>query len=345
MLRTVLLALEGLERRLGWLLVRAGQPVRVHPFAGVGTAEGVRLGGRVVVGGPPRAVVGRARTWAVVRANLQPFLSLEVARARVRIDLGERTTEVRADAGGYVHVLLPGLLLPPGRHPATLTPVDPAGEPAQLVVHVPDPAADLAVVSDVDDTIVDSGIAHGLLATLATTLVREQATRVPLEGAPALYRALAAGGPGGVERPFFYLSTSPWNLAAFLQGFLARHAFPPGPLLLTDWGPGADGLLRVRTRTHKLAALRRLAQAVPSVRFVLIGDSGQEDAPIYAEFALAHPDRVAAVYVRRAGVVSPAAQQRVDAAARALAGAGIAFAFAEDSAALLRHAREHGLLV
>jgi phosphatidate phosphatase APP1 len=65
------------------------------------------------------------------------------------------------------------------------------------------------------------------------------------------------------ERPFFYLSTSPWNLASFLAGFLDSHGFPPGPLLLTDWGPGSYGLLRVGTQRHKLTSLRRLAAEFP----------------------------------------------------------------------------------
>lgn len=134
--------------------------------------------------------------------------------------------------------------LPPGAHRVTLTP-QPAGQSAVGIVHVPDPAADLAVVSDVDDTIVDSGIAHGLAAILSTMLLQEQSTSVPLTGAAELYRALAKGTPETAERPFFYLSTSPWNLAGFLQGFLARHRFPgraARPDRLGSWRgqPAAD---------------------------------------------------------------------------------------------------------
>ena len=61
----------------------------------------------------------------------------------------------------------------------------------------------------------------------------------------------------------------------FVQGFLERHGFPTGPLLLTDWGPGAAGLLRIDTRTHKMAALRELPELLPEVPFVLVGDSAE----------------------------------------------------------------------
>ena len=337
-LRAVLLALESVERRVAWLLLRLGRPVRVHPFSGFGTGEWALLGGRVLVGAPPRSGSAPASRWAVLRANLLPFLSAEVPGAQVRVTLDGREVLVRADREGYLRVLLEDVQLPPGRHRVTLTPVRPAGEPAVGTVHVPDPAADLAVVSDIDDTIVDSGIAHGVAAILRTMLLQEQSGRVPLTGAPELYRALAQGP---VERPFFYLSTSPWNLAVFLQGFLTRHRFPEGPLVLTDWGPAADTLLRVSSRTHKLSTLRRLAEALPSSRFVLIGDSGQQDPEIYADFCAEHPGRVAAVYIRRAGA---AGDQRAEQAGRQLGEAGVPFVIADDTEAMLRHAAELGLI-
>jgi phosphatidate phosphatase APP1 len=340
-LRAVLLALDAVERRAAWLLLRLGWPVRVHPFSGFATGGWALLGGRVLVAPPPRPRSARTGRWAVVRANLLPFLSVEVAGAQVRVTLDGREVVVRADREGYLRALLEDVELPPGRHQVTLTPVRPAGTPAVGTVHVPDPAADLAVVSDVDDTIVDSGVAHGLVVTVRTMVLQEQSTRVPLTGAAELYRALAKGA---VERPFFYLSTSPWNLVGFLQDFLDRHGFPAGPLVLTDWGPGADALLRVSARTHKLATLRRLAQALPHSRFVLIGDSGQQDPAIYAEFCAEHPGRVAAVYIRRAGVVGPISDRHIEQAGRLLAECGVPFVLADDTDAMLRHAVQHGLI-
>jgi phosphatidate phosphatase APP1 len=339
----VLEALDALERRVSWVLLRLGRPVRVHPFSGVAQGGRVQVGGRVLVEAPARAGVSRASRWSVLRANLLPFLSVEVPGAHVQVALGERRQVVRADREGYVEAVLDDVHLTPGRHGVTLTPVRPAGEPAVATVHVPDPAADLVVVSDVDDTIIDSGIAHGLVATLTTMLLKEQTTRVPLDGAPELYRALARG-TGGPERPFFYLSTSPWNLARFLQGFLVRHGFPEGPLVLTDWGPGADGVFRVSTREHKLSTLRRLAEASPQSRFVLIGDTGQQDPVIYAEFCHEHPGRVAAVYVRRAGAPGPLSDRRAAQAERSLAPTGVPFVVTPASAAMLRHAQQQGLV-
>lgn len=338
LLRALLLALEAVERQAVRLLLRLGRPVRVHPFAGFGTGDWAVLGGRVLVEASRRTGAGRTSRWAVLRANVLPFLSAEVAGALVRVTLDGHEVLVRADQEGYLRVRLEEARLPPGRHQVTLTPVRPAGTAAVATVHVPDPSVDLTVVSDIDDTIVDSGIAHGLLATLRTMLLQDQSTRVPLAGAAQLYRALARGPS---QRPFFYLSTSPWNLAGFLQDFLAQHGFPAGPLVLTDWGPSADSLLRISSRAHKLAALRELAQALPDSRFLLIGDSGQQDPAIYAAFCAEHPGRVAAIYIRRAG---PAGADSTRQAERLLAEAGVPFVLTGDTQAMLDHAVRHGLI-
>ncbi len=225
-----------------------------------------------------------------------------------------------------------------------LVPVDPPGPASVGTVHAPDPSVDLALVSDIDDTVVDSGVAHGPVAVVQTVLLSDATARVPLAGAPELYRALAEGRAGGPERPVFYVSTSPWNLAELLEDFLDRHGFPRGPLSLTDWGPGRTGLLRIGAHAHKLGALRRIARDLPGPRFVLLGDSGQADPEIYASFAAEHPGRVAAVYVRRAGVETPARRARLDASAAQLAQAGVPLVVADDSAAFRAHARDAGFL-
>ena len=345
MTRAGVLAVEDvLQRTAAQLLLRLGRPVHVQPFPGFATDGWARVRGRVLLRtAPGRAPASKPTTWSALRDNLAQFTTVEVPLARVQVETGGRSRVVVANREGYIDALLEGVSLAPGRHTATLTPLDPAGEPAHGTVHALDPAADLVVVSDVDDTIVDSGIAHGIAATLTTALLRDAATRVPLTGAPELYRALARGADGGRHRPVLYLSTSPWNLVEFLQAFLERHDFPHGPLLLTDWGPGHAGLFRVGTREHKLTALRHLAQVLPRPGFVLLGDSGQQDAEIYTAFALEHPGRAKAVYIRRAGSTDARAQQRLSACAQSLTQAGVPFVLAEQSAVMLRHAQQHGL--
>ena len=92
-------------------------------------------------------------------------------------------------------------------------------------------------------------------------------------------------------------SSGAWNTARTLRRFLARHGFPAGPLLLTDFGPTVTGWFR-SGRAHKKTSLDRLFETFPQVRWVLIGDDGQADPEIYAAAAQEHPDRVVAIGIR-----------------------------------------------
>lgn len=329
------------QRRVARRLRRQGRPVRVQPFPAFGTAGWARIRGRVLFGAGALERDPSQSTWGALRANLSQFLTAEVPHAAVRVEVGGCSVPAVADREGYLDVLV-DVDLPPGRHEYVVTPVEPPGAPATGTVHVPDPAADLVIVTDIDDTITDSGISQGLAATVATALLRDAATRVPLEGAVELSNALATGS-GPHPRPFVYLSASPWNLVEFLVGFIQRHGFPPGPLVLTDWGPGDAGLLRIGTRRHKAAALDVLADAMPHARFVLIGDSGEEDPEIYGTFALERPERVAAIYIRRSGSWDDRQDERFGRWTTSLAEAQVPLVVTADGAAMLEHAVASGL--
>jgi phosphatidate phosphatase APP1 len=127
--------------------------------------------------------------------------------------------------------------------------------------------------------------------------VQEQA-RLPVPGMSDLYAELLAAHPGA---PTIYVSTGAWNTAGTLRRFLARNGFPEGPLLLTDWGPTNTGWFR-SGQDHKRGCLRDLVEDFPRIRWVLVGDDGQHDPTIYAEFAGEHADRVRAIAIRELSV-------------------------------------------
>ena len=115
---------------------------------------------------------------------------------------------------------------------------------------------------------------------------RARPPRRPRHGADVPRRCWTSD-PGA---PIFYLSTGAWNTAPTLTRFLARHGYPAGPLLLTDWGPTNTGWFR-SGQEHKRAALHRLAREFPQIRWILVGDDGQHDPKIYGDFARDRPER------------------------------------------------------
>ncbi len=318
----------------------------IVPFIGHGTPDRARIGARVVLGtdaaapsvldrdlDTPHALQTRR---AVLWASLARFLTVEVVDAEVTLHLPAGDCVVRTNRDGYVdeEVELGGV--EPGWLEVPMT--GPGDSSALARVLVVDPASRFAVVSDVDDTILDTGLTRGL-DFLRATFLTDVADRTPLPGAAALYRALA-----GAERPCFYVSTSPWNLHEMLLQFVVMRGFPLGPLLLTDWGPSHTGLFRIGAQTHKLGLIRRLLDEHLPTQMILIGDSGQEDPEIYATLARERPDRFAAIYIRRVSGLDLGRNDQIDALAAETTALGVPMLAADDSAEMAAHAAALGLL-
>ena len=276
-------------------------PLRIEPYLGHGDATRLRLRLRVLAGPPlppPRAGAGFKEN---LRRMARRFATDEVAHARARVVVDGRTLERTADEEGFVDLVLEGLEPFPGDglrlRPLTLALPDMGVETVGHALVVPADAR-FGVVSDVDDTVLVTG-AHSLWRNLYTSLTNDAEGRIPFPGVATFYRALQAGRDGTSANPVFYVSSSPWNLHDLLVRFMDLHGIPAGPLFLRDLGLTAEGFtLKGGHARHKLAAIERLFAFYPSLPFVLIGDSGQHDAAIYAETVRRHSRRVQAVYIR-----------------------------------------------
>jgi len=69
----------------------------------------------------------------------------------------------------------------------------------------PDPASEVAIISDIDDTILHTGMTEGL-RSIQRTLLRDAHGRKPIPGMPSLYRGLAHGSGSRPESTVFYMS-------------------------------------------------------------------------------------------------------------------------------------------
>lgn len=294
--RAKVLWLARLEYRFhSWRERRArarGQRPTVTPFPGYGGEDWVRVLGRVLIV-PPVKPIGTGE-YAGVR-GWRSFVSVPVGYAQVTITIAGVSHDVVADRGGVIDTSLPARLQPGWQ---TFTMSVEGGDPVETRVFIVGADVRFGVVSDVDDTVMVTALPRPLLAAWNSFVVDEHA-RLPVPGMAVLLERITRDRPGA---PVVYLSTGAWNIAPTLIRFLRRHLFPPGSMLLTDWGPTHDRWFRSGSQ-HKLANLRRLAREFPSVRWLLIGDDGQHDESIYTTFASEHPENVAGVAIRR---LSPA---------------------------------------
>ena len=149
----------------------------------------------------------------------------------------------------------------------------------------------LSVISDVDDTIKIT-LVRDRKAMLANTFLR------PFQPVPEMapiYRALASGGAA-----FHYLSASPWQLYEPLSEFQRAEGFPAGTFHLKYFRLTDSSFwdLFGSQEQYKSRSIEDLLAAFPQRRFLLIGDTGEQDPEIYGRLACRHPEQVVGIWLR-----------------------------------------------
>jgi len=334
-------------------------PIRVQPYFGYRSRTRLVLRVRAL-----RSAVGSFAPTAERRGGLRAirvmfaqFASPEVAGLPVGLriegpDGALLLAEGVSDREGYVQfdcALDPAWTLPehPAWETADVTWVNAEG-PQRAEAHVLTPGldSDLAVISDIDDTIIETGITGGVrnfARNWRRVLAQMPDERIAVPGADAFYGALGGGQvlPAGerraakripaTHRPFFYVSSSPWNLFSYLVAFQRSKKLPLGPLLLRDWGLNRATFGSAAHGEHKSAAIGAILAMYPELRFALIGDDTQGDLPAFAEIVRRFEGRIAAVFVRTAA--GEALTDAEHAATQAIRAAGVSLWLGESFAA------------
>lgn len=290
--------------RLGW---GNDKPVSVANYIGFGREDYLYLTGRVMRDRGIRRNE-RDKLFDNVVNNFKRFNSREIPGASVTISWGEHTFERVTDSEGYFHV---EHTCPPDEHVHSdhqlwqeaeiIVTAIPGEGLTDVIAHaavVVPVNADFGIISDIDDTILQTDVTSRLkLKMMLHTLLKNAGRRQAFNGVSDFYQALSLGPAGVGFNPFFYVSNSPWNLYDLLLDFLHLNHFPRGPVLLRDFGlPAEDSITNYKT--HKADMVERVLTTYPAMQFLLIGDSGEHDTDIYLEAARRHPGRILAIYIR-----------------------------------------------
>ena len=152
------------------------------------------------------------------------------------------------------------------------------------------------VVSDIDDTIRQTGVAKDIPP--ANPSGAHPKNYAHLLGDP--FRRCEAV-PGMAARyqqwrahdraEFLYLSRGPWFYRWRLAAFLRDGGFPSGRICLSPFFPFTPP-------RFKDTAIRKLLRAQPGGAFVFIGDSGEADPEIYGRLAAEFPRAVRRTFIR-----------------------------------------------
>ena len=281
-------------------------PVQIIPYRSYGTANRLYLKGRVLEDKRIAPSTDKDTILNNLVSMYKRFESDEVSNAILKIHFQGQEHQVITDDEGYfminmepdqalvsediwhqVHVSLEDAPIPHAK-----------GIKVVAEVLVPPIDAEYGIISDIDDTIVETS-ATNVLAMSRTVFLHNARTRLPFAGVSAFYRSLQLGKNGKRNNPFFYVSSSPWNMYDLLKEFMDLNDLPAGPLILRDFGLRENKFFNSGGHMgHKFKEIENILLTYPALNFVLIGDSGQEDPVIYKEVVKQYPGRILAIYIR-----------------------------------------------
>ena len=257
------------------------------------SATGARFSGRLTES-HARAEGAHGSVKSAYRASRLLLTSGEEGFVTWRIAGLEWTT--RTDDEGYWSLTYnQPLPLAPGWHEIVTAPS--ASSPAGLLVL--DPAAPFGIISDIDDTVVISGVLDKRVL-LKNSLSVPPEQRIPVAGLAEHYQRLLQRNPAPAAAPVFYVSASPKQLTDNLRAFLRHHGFPRGVLSLKEISDNSnDSLVSSDQKAYKLRTLEAIFQACPKTRFFLFGDDGEHDPEIYAALREKFSNQIEGIWIRR----------------------------------------------
>ena len=251
---------------------------RVEPYVGYGTGDYSRLICRTVYA--PR----HAQSGELIR-GIRGMLAIPAPRTHVQASIDDMPLNtVQLDLVAE-HRLVPGI------HRVSYSVAN--RKPVSANLYTIPASAKVGIISDVDDTIMITQAPVPWKAAY-NLLFLDPKKKASVPGMSVLFTRIADLFPGA---PFFYLSTSPWNVESSIRNFITDHGFPEGPLLLRDLDPRPKTFVPTGPQ-HKLEFAEQLMADFPDMKFILVGDDGQKDPTTYATIARRYPGRVLAIVIR-----------------------------------------------
>ena len=294
--------LDKLEREFLQLFRLTNQPV-VKVYHGYGNVSQMIVFGHVFSLSPLARKKYRKNFWTNTFALLRSFMVVRVADAEVRMMWGGVVCETKTAKDGFYRFewkhqakMSPGIYRVQVQYYSKETnTVFATGIGSVIIPYV----NQFSFISDIDDTFL---ISHSsdIRRRLYVLLTKNAHSRKPFEGVVNHYKLLAgAQTTVSSPNPFFYVSSSEWNLYDFIKEFTRKNELPEGVFLLSQikklsevWKTGAT------KHGTKFMRIARIFEAYPTQRFVLLGDDSQQDPVIYAGIVTHFPGRVVSVYLR-----------------------------------------------
>ncbi|WP_412467032.1 App1 family protein [Pedobacter sp. KLB.chiD] len=213
------------------------------------------------------------------------------------------------------------------------------GEGRVYVPHI----TQYAFISDVDDTVMVSHSAT-IGKRLRELFIKNPRTRKTFSDTASHYRQLALSHTEANQpNPFFYVSSSEWNLYDYLVETFRFNELPDGAFLLNTLKRWKD-LIKTGKTGHegKLLRVMRILDTFPNQKFVFFGDNSQQDPKIYSSIVEKYPQNIEAVYIRN---ISPEKEVETKTLLKKVKDKGVEACLFKDSEEAIAHSKSIGLIV
>ena len=197
-------------------------------------------------------------------------------------------------------------------------------------------------ISDIDDTFLISHSSQ-LRKRLFVLLTENARSRKPFSGVAQHYELLARASTSAEKpNPFYYVSSSEWNLHDYIREFCSTYHLPKGVFLLNQIKTFGK-IFKTGQNNHdgKFIRIARILEAFPDEKFVLLGDDSQRDPFIYASIVGHFSGKIHAVYLRK---VHKKPHPDVNSKVEEMVKAGVHVCYFRHSADAIRHSRQIKLI-
>ncbi|SDH22787.1 Uncharacterized conserved protein [Pedobacter terrae] len=271
---------------------------------------------------------------------LKPYASVEV-----RLHFFDQTVYNKTEVDGFFKFEWKAQHdVPAGWHNVKVEAIDQdgsvlnSGEGRVYVPHI----TQYAFISDVDDTVMVSHSAT-IGRRLRELFIKNPHTRKTFSDTASHYQQLALSHTEANQpNPFFYVSSSEWNLYDYLVETFRFNQLPEGAFLLNTLKRWRD-LIKTGKTGHegKLLRVMRILDTFPNQKFVFFGDNSQQDPEIYSSIVEKYPKNIEAVYIRN---IRPEKELETKELLKKVKDKGVEACLFNDSAEAIVHSRSIGLI-
>ena len=338
--------LKKIKRKILHWLHLTNDPV-IKVYNGYGSSDKLLVFGHALRLSPLPRKKYRKNVFTNTYGLLRLFMVRPLAGARLKILWENNTFETHSEDDGFFRFeWKPDHSLKPGWYSVTVSIIHPSKRTkfstARGDIFVPHPYKH-TFISDIDDTFLISHSSN-LRKRLYVLLTKNARSRKPFESVVEFYQSLASSGASpGTSNPFFYVSSSEWNLYDYISEFSHQQHLPRGVYLLSQmkkfsqlWNTGQNN------HATKFVRITRIIEAYPDQQFVLFGDDSQEDPNIYYALTEYFKEKIFAIYIRH---VHKTNKENVLKLKEKIEVMGIAFCYFSHSSEAIEHSRAIGLTV